>query len=286
MPQVCILTDESAQFDQAGFPGFELVRLIHLAPNAPALSLMTPRGQRIEAPAGGAAGAPPETHPFTPSVEALRQVLLGLSSHFNEVVFLPVSGQIHPRLLLNANKAAESLHGRLSIKVVDSQAISVGLGWLVQAAAGAAAAGERSSEINRLVQNRITHLYTVFCTRSLGHLARLGSLDPAHGVIGELLSLAPVMILENGRLIPTHKARNARHLVDILQEFVDEFYDLQQVVILRGSPLFGGELSQLRERLHLSRPEIPVHEQLLEAPLAGILGTRTLGMILKEAWTS
>ena len=70
-----------------------------------------------------------------------------------------------------ARKAAEMLKGRYTIRVLDSQTTSYGLGLLVQMAAQAADAGANVNDIARIVNGAVPHLYCHFLHRESGLLA-------------------------------------------------------------------------------------------------------------------
>ena len=69
-----------------------------------------------------------------------------------QIVAIHMSGQMSP-MWAQARKAAEMLKGRYTIRVLDSQSTSFGLGLLVQKAAEAAEAGATVNEIARIVNN-------------------------------------------------------------------------------------------------------------------------------------
>lgn len=272
MSQVCILTDSTAQFMDSDFPGFSRIKLIPIKAHIARTTEKThPRS-----------GLFSEVRFTNSSVDELRQRLQIISQEYNEVIALLTSARLMPELYRNMERAIASLNGRLAAQVIDSQTTSVGLGYLAEIASQAVQAGATSNEINRLIQSQIAHIYTIFCTRNIAYLAQSGNLDPTHAAVGEMLGLAPVWLLENGQFVAYHKARNARHLVDILDEFVQEFYGLGHVAILKGIAPFNTEAAQLRERFLNHNYRIEISEHQLSNPLTQILGSRSLGLVVIE----
>lgn len=265
MPQVCILTDSTAQFIKPNFPGSELVHVVPLTAIEPDASSSAPQEVAF------------------PGMESLRQQFQRIGNEYNEIVAILLSARLHPKFYHTFQQAAETMRGKLSIQVIDSLNTAISLGYLVQQAAQAASNGANSTEINRMLQTQIQHVYTVFCTRNLRYLAECGSIDKSHAVIGEMLGLAPIFVFENGRLMASHKARNARHLVDLFQEFVDEFFNLKHIAILKGVPVFSNEVSQMRDRLQNLQPRVPFSEHALGNPLGTMLGARSLGLAIIES---
>jgi fatty acid-binding protein DegV len=109
-------------------------------------------------------------------------------------------------------------------------------------------------------------------------LQRAGVVNPSQALVGEYLKVMQVFTLDNGELVPTQKARNTRHLVDIFVEFLSEFFNLEHISIMQGAPAFEQETRGLRERLNEERPGIPISEQIINAPFASFIGPHSLGV--------
>ena len=281
MARVCILTDSTAQFPQPSFPGQELVNILplrfhlrgqHLKDGADLNLADLPYSARQRA---GAISLPPTLGDF-------RRAILALQDQGSEVIAILVSAQLIP-VYNRAQEAATHSPGSLPISVIDSQTSGIGLGLLVQSAAEAAQEGATAAEIKHLIRKQIAQIYTLFTVQSLTYLALAGHLDPAQALVGEMLELTSVYILENGRLVPIQKARNTRHLLDLLHEFVAAFGDLTTIALLRGMLPFESEARNLRERIGLSFPTAPYSEHTMNTALAGILGPRSLGLVAMEA---
>jgi DegV family protein with EDD domain len=280
MGQVCILTDSTAQFVAPNFSGHELVNVIPLhvqferEPYAGIAELKT-----AHLPASLGNGPAPQVQP--PSAETFRQVFTSLGRRYRDIVTILVSSHLNDTVA-NAVEAAETVKAGANIHIVDSQAVAVGLGLLVQEAAAAAQRELPAVEITRLIRSLVPHVYAVFCVQSLTYLSASGHLDPAQALVGEMMGITPFLILENGRLVSIQKIRSARHLVDLLHEFITEFIDLKHVALLQGVPPFEQEVRNLRERLNSDYPDLSFSEHTLNAALASILGPRSLGVVVME----
>ena len=53
--------------------------------------------------------------------------------------------------------------------------------------------------------------------------------------------MLPMYVIEAGETDPTQKARNHRHLVDLLHEFITEFETLDHLGLIQGVPPFETE---------------------------------------------
>jgi DegV family protein with EDD domain len=281
MARVFILTDSTAQFPQPSFPGQELVNILPLRFQLGSQSLKDGNALNLnDLPISARHSAGAISLP--PSPDDFHQAFLGLQDQASEVIAILVSAQLIP-VVPRAQEAAAHSPGSLPVSVIDSQTSGIGLGLVVQSAAEAARSGASAAEIKQFIRKQITHVYTLFTLQSLTYLALAGHLDPTQALVGEMLGITSVYILENGRLIPIQKARNTRHLLDLLHEFVTEFGDLKHIALLKGRLPFEGEARSLRERIGLSFPTAPYSEHTMNTALAGIIGPRSLGLVAMEA---
>ncbi len=282
MSRICILTDSTAQFPAPAFPGHELISIIPLHVQLRDHVYMD--GRELKAanlPVSARGDLQPRALP--PTIEEFHQMFTNLGRKYSEIIVIVLSAQMNPTFAA-AQEAAATLKGAATVHVIDSQTTAVGLGLLVQAAAGAVVGGATSTQINRLVRGLIPHVYTVFCVQSLSYLYHSGHLDPAQALVGEMLGITPFFIMESGRLVPIQKIRNSRHLVDILHEFISEFAYLKHIALIQGAPPFEQEARNLRERINGDFPSASFSEHTLGAALATILGPRSLGVVAMEQW--
>jgi DegV family protein with EDD domain len=279
MPGVCILTDSTAQFTASSFPGQELVSIIPLHIEYENLQYVDGKDLKIsDLPHSARGSASPVARP--PSPEEFRQVFQHLGNEFDEILAILLAPDLNPALA-SAQEAIHSL-GWAPVTLINSQTTGVGLGLLVQAAAGAAADGASGLEIKRFIHNLVSHVYTIFCVQSLTYLPKIGHLDSAQAIVGEMLGMLALFVLENGHLVPVQKARNLRHVVDLLHEFILEFGDLQHIALDRGVISFENEARSLRERISTDFPATPYTEHIFGTALGCILGPLSIGLVAME----
>lgn len=280
MGKVGILTDSTAQFPSPVFPGRKLVNVI-------SLHIQTGTHEYAKADELKAAefdaSITNEGFPkvFAPSVEEFQTMLGVLGKRYDEIMVVLHSSKLS-QTFTNAKKAAEIIQGQVPLQIIDSQTTAIGLGLLVQAAAEAIEDGMRIAEIDRHIRSIIPRIYSVFCIEGLTYMEKSGYLGTSQALIGEFLNVLPIYIFDNGQLTPTQKARNYRHLVDILHEFLTEFEELKHIALLQGVPPFETETRTLRERISEDFPDTALSEHTISAALASILGPRSLGMFVMQ----
>lgn len=278
--RVCILTDSTAHFTTSSFPGQELVRIIPF--HVEFEKNIFPHGQGLgidNLPVSARDGKHPILQP--PTTKAFRNSYLTLSKKYQEVITILISSRLSPTYQ-HAHLASVALMAQDSHPIIDSRTTGVGLGWLVQAAAEAAYNGASLPWIKRRIHHLSTKIYTIFCIQSLTYLNKAGYLDSAQANVGEMLDLIPLFTIERGKLTPIQKARNMRHLADLLEEFISEFSRLKHIAILKGVLPFDQEARLLRERITNKFPDTVYTEHILGTPLATLLGPRSLSVVVME----
>jgi fatty acid-binding protein DegV len=94
-----------------------------------------------------------------------------------------------------------------------------------------------------------------------------------------MLGVKPFLSLEDGSFVPLEKARTREQAIEKLVEFVSEFSNLRNLVILRGLEEAQQDGQQLIERIHDLFPTCPAQMAELGASVAALLGPRAIGVI-------
>ena len=216
------------------------------------------------------------------SFEVYQNLFKRLAPNHEGILAILNSSQINDNYE-NALAAANEMQGEIPIRVVDSQNISLGLGMMIQRAADAANQGMELIQLELLVRNLIPRIYTVICTPGLSYLEQRGIVNKTQAKVGEHLGMLPVFTLDKGELVHSEKARNKRHLVDILHEFLTEFGKLEHISFLQGLPSFETETRALRDRLAEDHADTPISEQNIAPQIASIIGPYSLGIFALQS---
>ncbi len=176
----------------------------------------------------------------------------------------------------------QSLFGRARIEIVDSLAMSYGLKRIVRGAAEVAARGGNLGEVTQAVRAMISHIYTLFYAEDFEHLEGSVDIQPAQAMLASILGVKPLLMLEEGRLLPLEKITPRATPVDKLADFVFEFASVAEMAILLGprEPDFSIEELQLRLTTQYPGLEIPlVHYGPL---VAATIGPGATGLFVYE----
>ncbi len=217
-----------------------------------------------------------------PSVETFIDLYGRLLKQTDQVLSLHISSHLSDTVE-NARLARRMYLGRCTIEVIDSFSTTVGLGYLVQTAAVAAAAGRGLEDCIRLVRGLMPHIYLFFLVKHLPYLEREERISPAQAFLGSMLNVMPLLQIEDGEIIPLEKVRTAQQGVDKLFDYVSEFGHLQKAAVLQNG--FAKEQQALLERLELAYPGHPFTLLSCNPSLAVHLGPDAMGVVVLEAVT-
>ena len=276
---VCILTDSAVQFPNPVFEGRSMVSIL------PTKWESDPSPSERELKAGDLAQSVKNSgSPLLQitSSQVFQENFQKLGTRCDGVIAI-LSSSYFDASYEKALEAAEFLQGSLPIKVVDSKTTSLGLGMLIQIAAQLAENGMPLADLELRVRSLLPRIYSFFCIPGLSYLQRRGYLNSAQSTVAEFLGMLPVFTLDDGELTHSEKARNKRHLVDIMQEFLAEFSELEHIALLQGTPSFEQETRALRERLAEDHPSTQISEQVITAPLASHIGPHSLGIFALQS---
>ena len=124
----------------------------------------------------------------------------------------------------SARIAKENIEEEISdadITVIDTKSASLGLGLIVYNAVNMLKAGKEKSEIVNWIEDnklKVNHWFTV---NDLYHLKRGGRLSGTVAVVGTILSIKPVMHIDDeGRLIPASKVKGRKKSIKVLKEIL------------------------------------------------------------------
>ena len=109
------------------------------------------------------------------------------------------------------------------ISVTDSKSASMGLGLLVYYANEMLKSGKNKEEIIKWIEENKLKVIHWFTVEDLNHLFRGGRVSKTTAMVGSLLSIKPVMHVDNeGRLMPVEKARGRKKSLSSLVNKVAE----------------------------------------------------------------
>ncbi len=157
------------------------------------------------------------------------------------------------------------------IAVVDSRMAGMGLGMIALEAARAADAGKGKDEILGLVRKMISEGMLYFIVDTLEYLARGGRIGKAQAMLGNILSIKPILYLKEGIVHPLEKTRGRAKAIDRLVQIIGEKVGKRRVkvTLMHGMDPAGMKLlyDQIMPLLNCDEPVC--------STLGAVIGTHT-----------
>ena len=146
--------------------------------------------------------------------EHFKKVAEGAESIVAIFVSQALSGTIQ-----SAHLGAEAM-GDYPIEIVDSRSVSLGLGLLATAAARYAAESHDYKEVAAYVRTLVPRVRVLFVVDTLEYLHKGGRIGGAKRLVGSMLSIKPVLGLEDGQIEPQAQIRTKKkaiqHMLDVV----------------------------------------------------------------------
>ncbi len=155
-----------------------------------------------------------------PSVGDFVELYTKLSQEAEDILSIHLSEQLSATM--SSALAARKEMGTVPIHVIDSRSASMGLGFIVLAAARALEEGKSLSQVMEVIEGLIPRMNVIFVVDTLEYLRRGGRIGGASALIGSILSIKPILYLKGGRVEVLEKVRTKRRAKERLLEIMAE----------------------------------------------------------------
>jgi DegV family protein with EDD domain len=203
-----------------------------------------------------------------PSVISFQELFTQLSREVEGIVAVLVSDELSGTLN-SARMATESLP-EVPIELIDTRSVSMQLGFIVLAAARAAAAGGDLTTVASVARSLIGRAHVYFVVDTLEYLHRGGRIGAAARLFGTALNLKPVLEIRDGIVQPVTRVRTRRKALEKVQELLRaelaEGDPVRMAVLQVAAP---EEAARLREELEARFHPI----EMIETECGPVIGT-------------
>jgi DegV family protein with EDD domain len=169
----------------------------------------------------------------------------------------------------SARQAADEVGA--SVRVIDTGTVSAGIVLLALALQRALQRGTTDEEVDAVVDRYRRALRTVFTVETLEYLARGGRIGRASAWAGELLSVKPILAIDDGEIVPLKRVRGSRKaLAELAAAFEDATADgpsLRIGVVDADAP---ERVEELRRLVGQARPSSQIE---VATTLGAVVGT-------------
>jgi DegV family protein with EDD domain len=169
----------------------------------------------------------------------------------------------------SAEAAALLLSNTIPVQVIDSESVTMGLGMIVLHAARRAESGGDLDDVVASTQGAVGRCRVFGTLDTLENLKKGGRIGGAKALLGSLLSIKPVVVVENGKVEEGAKQRTrSRALRYLVERITSEPGKIEHLAVMNGAaPDVGVFLDLLAA--HFPR------EQIVVADLGAVIGAHT-----------
>jgi DegV family protein with EDD domain len=215
-----------------------------------------------------------------PAVGVFEEAYKRLARECDGIISIHISSKLSGTYA-SARTAASSISpGRCRVEVIDSLTTSLGLGFIVVAAAHAASRGLDVDEAVLEVRRVMHDVHILFVPDTLEYLQRGGRIGRAQAMVGSLLDIKPVLKIEDGVVQPVEKVRTRARAMDRLYEFVEFFPRVAEMGLVHSAT--PAEIEPLLTRIDAVYPRDKIVVTRLGAVLGTHVGPGTVGVVVRQ----
>ncbi|HZR40958.1 MAG TPA: DegV family protein [Ktedonobacteraceae bacterium] len=155
----------------------------------------------------------------------------------------------------------------IPIEIVDSQSISTGMALAIMQAAENAQKGMNLEEIRVQLLDTLARSRILAVLDTLEYVRRGGRIGAARAMLGNMLSVKPIISLKDGEVAPVEQPRTRNKAYARVAQLISEMGPIEQVAVVEASEDVGQQLSQVLNSIY--QKAMPRYK------LGAVLGTHT-----------
>ena len=214
-----------------------------------------------------------------PSVADFQTVYQELTANGDSIV------SIHPSAKLsgtfNSAQQARNSLGDADIHVVDSGMASIAEGLAVLSAAQLAVDAGSAEEVASQVRGGLSKTHCFFLLDTLEYLQKGGRIGKAQAFLGGVLSVKPILGIQDGEVHPVERPRSRQRGLRRLRELTSQMAPVKQLAVI-----YSTEISEA-EDLKQSFSDLLPGDQIVTARFGSALGVyvgpNAVGVALTQA---
>jgi len=203
-----------------------------------------------------------------PSVERFKAAYEELAKETDEIVSIHLSSRLSGTMN-SASVARDEVSHELHIELIDTYTVSLALGAIVTDAAEAAKAGASMAEVVDVARRTMDRVSVAIVVDTLEYLQRGGRIGRARSLLGSVLSIKPIIHVEDGEVAPLERVRTRSRAVERIFEMATADKTLRRLVVA-----CTGDDEQALELIDRIRPVMP-HTDVRLGRIGPVVGVYT-----------
>jgi len=214
-------------------------------------------------------GAKPMPTTSAPSVGDFLEVYKEALKTTDEIVSVHLSSKLSATYSAACQAAAQLADEGARIDVIDTQTVSLGIGFMTVAAAKAAAQGASVEEIRRLVESMIPRMHVFVVLDTLEYVRRGGRIGRARAFLGNVLRVKPILSFRHGEVHPEERVRTRPLALDRLFQIATSYPRIEEIGVAYTTNAV--EADEFKRRLEAELPHLRASVTRL-GPVVGVHG--------------
>ncbi len=153
------------------------------------------------------------------------------------------------------------------IEVIDSHSISVGMSRAILLAAQGAREGKNLTELAAAANDELGRTRILAVLDTLEYVKRGGRIGGARAMLGNMLSVKPIISLRDGEVVPVEQPRTRSRAYARVAQLIADMGQIENISIAEASTEVGQQLAETVKTVY--------HGELLTWKLGAVLGTHT-----------
>ena len=179
----------------------------------------------------------------------------------------------------SASIAAEAVGGEIEVRVVDTRNVAMGQGLIAIEVAERARSGAGLDELVEVAHDAMGRAGVVATLDTLDHLIRGGRIGGAKALIGQVLSIKPLVALRDGVVAEAGRARTRAKALVACAERARAEAPLSRLALIQGG---CGEADVAAMRVLVA--DLDVAHPTIEADIGPVVGTHAGPGVIGLTW--
>ena len=215
-----------------------------------------------------------------PAPGVFADIYKKLAGETDEILTVVISSKLSGTYQ-SAINARNMMEKKCHIEVIDSASVAMGFGLLVIAAARAAKEGASLDEVADIVNKGIPRSHLVIYFETLKYLAKGGRLGKAHGLLGAMLSIKPILTIKGGEIAPLTRVRSKAAGLDYINSFVGGFSKIEKLAVEHSTTI--ADADKLVDSFSQYVPKEKIYQSTVSPVLGTYAGPGALAITVLEA---
>ena len=215
-----------------------------------------------------------------PTVADFQALYRDLVSQGHQVISIHVSAKLSGTLN-SAEQAKASLVDSSQVEIIDSRLASIPLGLAVLDAASILETGAEFHQAADKIRQGLDRHHGLFALDTLEYLHKGGRIGKARAFMGSVLSVKPILRIQDGEAHPVERPRNRDRAIRRLVELAQDLAPVQRLAVIYSTD--PERMATLKQDLTGLLPANQIIEARFGSTLGTYIGPDALGLAITQS---